>query len=287
MNARASHWLRRPRAASCAVALTVAACLTALVFRTPIRSRYWAWRVVHADSPTQRSVLIGALCAAGDGGRWGTDVLLKHAAGEVRQYGVLVLQHVKTEWARARLLERLGDLDPDVQRLAAVGLAMHHDDAVIPALQSLYRTGDQSSAHAACWAFEYLGTQAAIAAMSDLARDPAEPPRRAALVDALAGVGVPDCVPALLTLLSDERECARPLRLTEMAGRALAGLQGEGRVSPAASLPTAGPVPGTIAERAAAALARITGLDPPFTPDLSAEHRDQAKNQWRAWYAEH
>ncbi len=161
MNARASHWLRRPRAASCAVALTVAACLTALVFRTPIRSRYWAWRVVHADSPTQRSVLIGALCAAGDGGRWGTDVLLKHAAGEVRQYGVLVLQHVKTEWARARLLERLGDLDPDVQRLAAVGLAMHHDDAVIPALQSLYRTGDQSSAHAACWAFEYLGTQAA------------------------------------------------------------------------------------------------------------------------------
>ena len=177
---------RRPRVAIFVIALTAALCLAALVFRTPIRARYWAWRVERAATPTQRSAYLGALCNAGDRGRWGTGVLLAHKDAEMRQYGVLVLQHVRTEWARERLLECVTDCDPNVQQLAAVGLAIHGDNAVIPTLKRLYQTGDASSATAACVAFEQLGTPAAITALDELAADPADPVRRAALVDALA-----------------------------------------------------------------------------------------------------
>ncbi len=264
--------------------MTLSICLAALVLRTPIQARYWAWRIERADSLAVRDACLGALCSAGDAGRWGVAALLDSEEAELRQYGVLVLHHLRTAWAREQLLERLVDPDPDIQRLAAVGLAIQGDEAVIPALKWLYRTGDANAAASACVAFEYLGTPEAVATLNELAAEPGDPARRAALVDALAGIGTAECVPGLLSLLSDDRLCDVPLRSDVMAQRALGFLQGEGYALKPSSRPTTAESPRTIAERAAAALVRITELRVPFSSSATAEQRAQAEQAWAAWY---
>lgn len=271
------------RLALVAIALTATACVLALVFRTPLRSRVWAYRIAHAATPAECAVYVGALCNAGDQGRWGTTDLLENPRPDIRQYGVLVLHHVKTEWARTRLLELLADPDLNVRRLAAVGLAIQGDDSVVPALKWFYQAGDDMSATAACLALERLGTPAATAALAELALEPANVDRCAALIDALEGIGTPACVPTLLQLLSDHRLCTAPTRSEETTQRALGALLSAGIPVTPSSQPTTGPQPGTIAERAAAALNRITRLDIPFSSGAPAEQRRAAEQRWAEW----
>ncbi len=278
---------RRPRLALVGIALTALACVAALVCRTPLRARYWAWRLETAPTPASRALYLGALCNAADQGRWGIEALLGHADASVRQYGVLALQHVKTEWARRRLLDALADPDVTVRRLAAVGLAIHGDESVIPALKWLYQVGDPSSATAACLALERLGTSAAIAALDELTLEPADVGHRAALIDALAGIGTTACGPALLRLLTDQRVCDLPPRSEEAAQRALQGMEAAGYPVGPASWPTTGARPHTVAERAAAVLAQITGLPEPFSSEGAEEQRAAAIRQWTEWLAGH
>ena len=284
------------------VLLTALACLTAIIFRTPIRSRYWAGRIAHGTTTPERAMYLTLLCNAGDGGRWGTAVLLEHEDAEIRQFGVVVLHQLDTDWARQRLLRLLEDPDETVRELAALGLAIHADESVIPELKRMYSSSDETVASTACVALGRIATPTAVAALTELAARPAEPNCRADLMDALAAVATPACVPPLLELLEDHRTCDVPPRASRLALEALRGLRTEApRALPgwlatpqsndaAASLPIAasGPTleiePGTVAERAAAALARITGLSPPFSSDLPAEQRQQAKQQWAAWH---
>ncbi|MBU0637779.1 MAG: HEAT repeat domain-containing protein, partial [Planctomycetes bacterium] len=141
-----------------AIALTAIVCATALLFRTPLRSRYWAWRITQTDVVAERAVYLTSLCNVGDAGRWGTRVLLAHEVAELRQHGVVVLQHVRTAWSRRKLLQMLRDRDQTVRELAALGLALHGDAAVIPDLCEMFVTGDDTAASAACVALERLGT---------------------------------------------------------------------------------------------------------------------------------
>jgi hypothetical protein len=272
-----------PRLAIAAVVLTATACVAALVFRTPLQSRIWAYRLAHATTPAERAAYLGPLCNAGERARWGIAALLADRMPDVRQYGALALQHVKTDWARQRLLALLRDPDEPVRRLAAVGLAIQFDERVIPTLKQYYETGDDDSAAAACLALERLGTPAAVAALAESAPRPADVARRADLIDALEGIGTPACVPALIALLSDDRPCDLPPRSEELTARALQGLAAAGYPRQPASLPTTGPRPHTVAERAAAALAQITGLDLPFSSDAPDEERAAAIRQWTQW----
>jgi HEAT repeat protein len=272
---------RGSRLALVAIVLTALACVAALVFRTQLQSRLWAYRIKHDASPAQRAAYLGALCNAGERARWGITALLANRAADVRQYGVLTLQHVKTDWARQRLLELLHDPDVTVRRLAAAGLAIQRDERVIPTLEHFYTAGDEVSATAACLALERLGTAAAIAALDELACEPADVTRRAALIDALEGIGTPACVPALISLLEDHRPCDLPPRSEELASRALEGLAAAGYPREPASLPTTAPRPHTVAERAAAALGQITGLSIPFSSEAPDAERTGAIDQWK------
>ncbi len=277
---------RRPTLAVVVLALTVVACVTGLVCHTTLRSRYWAYRIARAATPAERAVYLGALCEAGDSGRWGVAALLKDARADVRQYGVLVLQHQRGDWWRARLLDLLGDPAENVRSLAAAGLAIHGDERAIPALKSLYETGDTSMAASACLALERLGTAGAQTALDELARVPADAYRRAALIDALEGIGTPECVPGLLHLLADHRPCDLPSRATQAAHRAFESLAAAGYPALPTSEPAAGPGPRTVAERAARALANITGLDVPFSSEGPEEARAEAVQRWRTWLAD-
>jgi hypothetical protein len=281
---------RVPWAALLMVALTASLCVTALILRTPLRSRYWAWRITRCQDPAERAVYLTALCNAGDAARWGIAALLDSGDAESRQLGVVVLQHVRGDWSRQRLLDALTDADGAVRDLAAVGLALQGDDAVVPKLKEMY-ADDDAAAQAACLALSRLGSSAAVAAMSELVQQPADAAHRAALVDALDELDEPACVPPLLTLLDDHRACTTPRRSERVAQAMLDTLAATGRIAPPATAPASQaasqPAPQTIAERAAAALARITGLSPPFSSVLHPAERQAAAQQWSDWYAEH
>lgn len=274
---------RRPRAALAAILLTALACVGALLFRMPIVARYWAWRVAHASSSAERDAYLGALVNAGQAARWGISALLTSDDPQVRQYGVVILHHSKMPWARERLHRHLTDPDPDVRQLAALGLAARGDETILPTLRRLYQTGDDAAARTACIALEHLGTLEAVAVLNELAGEPADVAHRAALVDALAGLDEPACVPGLLLLLSDHRWCQSPPRAVEMAQRALAGAQAQGATSLPATIADAELAGSTIAERAAVALGRITGLAIPFSSAGTDEDHAAAQRQWVAW----
>jgi hypothetical protein len=277
----------RPRLALVAIAITATACVAAIVLRTPIRARYWAWQISTSASATERTSYLAELCNAGAQGRWGIAALLADPDAEVRQYGVLALHHVRTAWARQRLTERVLDPDPSVRRLAAVGLAIQGDDSVIPVLKRFYESGDVNAANGACLALERLGTPAAIAALDELARQPADVGARAALVDALAGLNKPGCVPPLLRLLSDERTWNAAPRSGEIALRALDALQATGHAVQAASAPAPRVFSHTISERAADALGVITGIQASYSSGSAETDRDSAKNAWQQWFENH
>jgi HEAT repeat protein len=271
------------RAAVAMVALTAAACLTALLFRTPLRSRTWAHRVITARGVAERAAPLTCLCNAGDGGRWGTAALLTHPDQEIRQYGVVVLQHVKTEWARQQLLTALTDPSEAVREMAALGLALHGDDGVIPVLEQRYLSGDAVAASGACLALERLATPRAAAALRDLAGKSAGAEQRAALVEALAEVGGLESAAGLLELLDDHRPCTIAPRAQRMLERFGPLAAERGWALDPAGVPATRPVAQTVAERAADALKRITGLTPPFRSDLPDAGREEASRTWREW----
>ena len=265
--------------------LTAAACAAALLFRAPLRARYWAWRIAHADGAAEQITFLSALWQAGDAARWGIRALLADERAEVRRLGLIALQHARFEGAERLLLERLGDSDDEARALAALGLAMRGDERVIPTLQVVYRAGG-SAGCAACLALQRLGSPAAVAALNELAEVPAQAAERAALADALADLAVPDCVPGLLALLDDQRPCPGPPVSVQRAQRIMDRLFGQSLLAdeaPAASTPAQQ----TVAERAAAGLGRITGLTPAFSSESSEEQLGQAVAIWKRWYAEH
>ncbi len=268
------------------VLVTAIACGAAIFLRTPLRSRWWAARVMETDDANERAACLTALCNAGDGGRWGTSVLLEHADPAVRSAGVVVLQHVRSDWSRGRLLAALKDADANVREMAAVGLAIHGDESVLPRLIEMFRSADAGAARAACIALEELASPGAVAAVAELvALGPAEvdADRRAMLVDALSGIGTDGCVPPLIAMLDDHRATSLPTRAEQLGQRALAAavLQRPEFATAATSRPAA--ERRSIAERAAAALARVTGLDAPFSSEAPEETRAEAMRVWSKW----
>ena len=161
---------------------------------------------------------------------------------------------------------------------------MHGDESVIPTLWALYVSEDAATATAACVALEYLGTSAAIDALTALAGEPAGVSHRAALVDTLAGVGTRDCVPVLLQMLDDHRPCEVPSRADATARRVLAGVQAQGDGAAWSTHTSSRRTPQTLSERAAAALRRITGLAEPFSSAGSPEQQAAARRVWTEWY---
>ncbi len=268
------------------VSVTLILCTAAIVFRTALRSRYWAWKIEHAAEPAEQVAALALLCNAGDGGRWGVTVLLEDARPEIRQCGVLALQYASPDWSRRRLVAALRDPDSDVRGLAALGLAMLHDDRVIPQLRAMYTSGTDQAAVGACLALQRLGSPAAQAVLAKLADTPGTPARRAALIEALGATGSTQAAKALLELLDDHRPCGAPTERERIMRKLGPLLAARGLASAPAPAPTSHSEQ-TIAERAAEALGRITGLVPRFASDQPPAQRTAAAQQWRAWIASH
>jgi HEAT repeat protein len=281
----------RSRVAAIAVIVTAVACATAIAFREPLRSSYWAWRLEQTRDAARRAEYLTLLVGAGERAEWGVRSLLASDQAEVRQFGVRVLQHVRAEWSRGLLLGCLADADERVREFAALGVALRGEESVIPWLKAMYASRGGECAAAACLALQRMGTAAALRALTELAMTPTDAERRAALVDALNDVGTAACVPGLLILLDDERIAQRPALEMRLAADALAALRlhasgSERGITADAGL--AGEAPGgqTIAERAARALARITGIPADAKAPAGEKPLEAARQRWADWQRE-
>jgi len=201
-----------------------------------------------------------------------------------RRDAARVLEWMPGAWARERLLELLRDPDDEVREAAEGALGFRHEDAVIPTLKSYYQCADTNVALSACAVLSYLRTPEAIRVLTGLAGEEADVDRRAGLVDALDSVGTPACVPALLRLLDDHRLCDQPSLVERHLLRVWQRIRTDPRVPALATLATSAPRRQTIAERAAAALRRITGLELPFTSDAPEPQRREYHRVWEEWY---
>ncbi|MBU0639150.1 MAG: hypothetical protein KKB50_09825, partial [Planctomycetes bacterium] len=128
---------------------------------------------------------------------------------------------------------------------------------------------------------------AVIASLGELVAQPTTPFRRACLIDALADIGSAECVPPLLALLVDHHPCVALSRSARFAQRVLAEFPGLVSDPTPTSSPTttSALAPATVAERAAAALAQITGVDEPFSSDASPAQQQHAAQRWADWHA--
>ena len=267
------------------IVITGAGCVAALFLRTPLRSHYWASRVIESPDAAERAVYLTALCNAGDAGRWGTSRLLNHASEDVRSAGVIVLQNVRTDWSARRLLEMLSDQSRHVRELATLGLAIQGDESVIPRLREMFSSGDEATVGAACVALERLSTPASIATLTELADVDATIVQRAHLIDALDGIATAECVRALVSMLNDDRICPIPTRASQLAFDALSGADELRALAGDLTSQPSTPPTGTVAERAAAALVRITGIEAAFTSEMSEAERKESGRRWLAYGA--
>ncbi len=265
------------------LSVSVLVCVAALIWRSEIRARYWAGRIAASDNLQQRAYYLTLLCNAGDSARWGVSYLAARSDPGVRQYAALALQHVEAEWAPAARLRLLQDSDPQIRSLAALALALRGDARIVPLLQEML-AGEPAGAAGACLALERLGGPDAICAIDAALPEVSSPDVRAMLVDALEQIDEPGCVPPLLRLLDDERQSELPGRAETLAREAQSALLSQGVVV-AASSPAMDSTRTrrTIAERAAVALTRITGIDGERWAELDAAARAERRERWRDW----
>lgn len=287
------------------IALTLSVCVIALAFRHDLRSRYWAYRVMHSASLAERAGYLNQLMAAGDYSQWGLRTLAEDSSAENRQFAAIALQTIHAPWARGLLYVLLKDSEPAVSEVAILGLALQHDEAALRELARMYRqdaTEEALAARTACAGLQRFGDARAVATLAALAEVPATPNARAALVDALGDIGGASAVAPLIVLLDDHRPSNAPKFEAEMAMRVLGDVPAgqaapllarnalggardgtsqpvsEGSANSASATP-----PRTIAERAAEALGLITGRRPPFLSSMSETDRRLAQKEWESW----
>ena len=283
-----SRWLTGTgyRSALLMVATTLAVCVAAIFFRTAIRARYWAWQVQNASSETERALAVALLCNAGDAGRWGTKVILHDPDPEIRQYGVLVLNHARGDWAHERLFDTLSDPDRNVRQLAALGIGIHGRPAAIDRLVRIFAEAEPETAGAAAWALARFPGRAAEQALVGLPIRAGDVWRSAAVIDALEARGTVAGMERLLAFLEDHRDCPAPTREELVLAQVAPWAQTQGiaeLASPASGSGEQAADSHTLAERAAAALARNTGVAVPFASSMPKGARRAAREAWQGW----
>lgn len=266
------------------IAMTLVVCASVVLLRQEIRGRWWALELRRSDSLEQRANYVAAIAGLGAAGSWGISALLADNEASVRASGVRTLAQIPGDWSSMRLRELLIDRDSAIQLSAAAALVRRGDAAALPTLKWIFITGSDEQAEGVCDALGRANSIDATLLLGELTFEPASALRRAALAETLGSVGQPDCVPPLLRLLADDRPTGATFQEQRVA-ELVATMQADGTSAmPQAALSQPGSRR-TVAERAAVALRKITGLDPPFASTASAAERAAAERIWADWHA--
>lgn len=263
-------------ASTMAIIVVAAVCATALLLRTPLRSLYWAQRVISAGNNSDFATHLTLLCNAGDGARWGIKRLLNHNSPAIRQAGVVALQHGRGPWSRGELVRMMHDTDDETADLAAVGFAFRRSELSVDAVHRLLSTATEPAFARVLYALGRAAAPGDDAIIISQVRALDNPALAAEMLDALGNFHSRRSISALMTFLDDHRACQRATVSERLGQRAL----GAASVQTAAfAEPTSVTAPQTLGYRAARMLERITGA-PAADPNRPTPGERQA---WEAW----
>jgi len=260
----------------------------AMFYRMEIRAYWWAYRLAHATSIQDRIYYFSCLASIGDSMTGAVGSLLKNPSVDVRRQGAALLLRCRNDPAKALLLQAIHDTDREVRESAALGLALHYDQAALPELLRLVQSDDESAALAAVVALERIGGDEAAEALTQIVRGPSSPQMIAQAVDSLGLLGWRPSVPVLIDRLADDRPLTTRPVADRKAQQAIQHVQGELMrklgVDPAA-IDTS--TKEFISDLAARALQRITGESFGFCSSDPPERRDAVIRLYRQWWEGH
>jgi len=269
-----------------AVVVLLAAWAALLAFRTPIRVRWWTWRLQRAAEPAARLSYAGALAAHADRAVTPVGSLLDHPDHELRLLAVDVLNQARCRQVQPYLLKAMRDRDEDVRRAAALGLARWQGERALPVLESMLNDRDELTVCAALVALQRVGSPNAAGLVAAKLADDASVAVLVQAIECVHVMGSAQAVPRLLELLGDERAVTVLPALQRQVQRFV-----ESRPDKLAdanlpvSLPATIDFGATVADHAAKALRAITGESFGFDSRDPPERRRQAIDAWRLWWA--
>lgn len=275
-----------------AIGVLVILWATAMLLRWEIRTRWWEYRLVHAESSQSRGYYFACLASVGDRAVGTAGRLLRNPSAEVRVEAVGLLHRCRSERARILLLKAMHDTDIDVREAAALGLALHHDRSAMLQLLEMLKSHEPDAALAAAVAMQHIGgPEAAAALVETLRNSPADESFlkvRAQAIDSLGLLGDKPAVPVLIACLADERPLTTPPQADRALRRAVeamgADMINQG-IDPKA-LANSGP-PTTLADLAARALQRITGESLGFRSGDPPDRKAAAVRMYEQWWQHH
>ncbi|MFQ6048331.1 MAG: HEAT repeat domain-containing protein, partial [Phycisphaerae bacterium] len=251
---------RSNRRMAIAIALLVAAWVVLMVFRTPIRIHWWAWRLAHVAEPSKRLYYTARLAAHAARSVGPVAALLQHPDASVRLAAVAILNQARDRRAEPYLLAAIRDRDADVREMAALGLARFKRDEAVAVLEPLLDDADELTACAAIVGLQRVGSPRACKAVARKLAQTSSLPLRVQAIESAGLMRAVQAVPALIDLLADETPVADPPAGERAVRRFLAR-----QTRKLGSLPLPGHVAGpayepqTVADYAARALRAITG----------------------------
>jgi len=261
--------------------------LAAMLFRTDIRTRWWAYRLGQTGDPAARRYYTACLAATGSSSLSATRRLLDHPRPEVRLAALQILHHCPAPAARGILVVAIADRDDRVSDRAALELALRSDRReAVGELEAQASSSSPAIARKAVVGLQRLGEPEAEDFLLGLLRRTSDPDLRAQIIDALGLMGSRSAVPALIDCLADQRAISHPPASYRWANQAIQSLESQlpaQGLDPAA-LRSASVAPCTVAGVAERALAWITGIsggDPNAERD---QDRSEAIGRWREWH---
>jgi len=253
-----------------------------ILYREPIRVRWWGFRLARASQPQQRIYYTRLLAERRDAALPVARDLLNRDEAGLRSIGVLLL-NVMQSAASAELLARAcHDPDADVRRSAIQGLARRQAPRTIDVLTELADHFDHETAMLAVSCLPDLQTPDALQTLGKLAVEHESAAVRVQAIESLRRWNTDAVIDPLIRCLKDDTPFTGPTEMERNASRALKQVAGRVQSVPAnAALSlTGGP---TVADRAALALRAVTDQSFGFLEAESDEQRQAAIHAWRRW----
>jgi len=281
-----ARWLGANRGTVVAVVVLLAAWVALLVFRTPIRVRWWTWKLQHTTEPAARLSYVNALAAHADHAVAPVGALLDDPDQTLRLLAVDVLNRARCRQAQPYLVKAMRDRDADVRYTAALGLARWQGERALPVLESMLNDRDELTVCAALVALQRVGSPHAADLVTTRLSKAESVPVLVQAAECVHVMGNMQAVPRLLELLADDRAVTVLPALQRGVQRFL---QSRPEKLAEANLPTSLSTTidfgATVADHAAQALRGITRESFGFDSRDPPERRRQAIDAWRVWWA--
>lgn len=170
------------------IALLVCSAAAALHQRNRIRAHWWVTRLVNNPSadPAAQAYCLASLAAVGDQAAGAVQRLARHDRSEVRALAVVVLARWPGEDSLDELRHLMADADPDVAESAALSLAFLGGTGPTRRLIDAVGADQPSVAMAAAAALSRSDSPEALTTLCDLASRHPRPRVRAQAVESLA-----------------------------------------------------------------------------------------------------